>query len=321
MRRQWIGLVVVVLLAVLLSACGGGEPEAQSYTVGYLSTVPELGLILDGFKEGMVELGYTEGENLTYLEEVVGSEELVAGAQALVDADVDLILGLQNTEALAAAELTEGIPIIFLMSFDPMIDGLVENLTKPGENLTGLVIPVFDLRRFQLMLEIDPSINHVYYPYDLGMDNKVLLEELEELAAESNVELVAQGFTMETATQIIEDTPDEIGAIFIGPDTAMAFTEDWVAAANTRQALISWPLYTDNPDIVMGFGLDIFSTGKQSARLADQIFKGTAAGELPVENVEALLSVSLVAADGIGLEVPDALLQRADTILRAEDGN
>ncbi|HLF02994.1 MAG TPA: ABC transporter substrate binding protein, partial [Anaerolineales bacterium] len=118
------------MAALLLTACGGfGATPVKTYTIGAVNLTPALDPAWEGFKAGMAELGYVEGENVTYIYEgPVGSiDKLEPAAQSLLEADVDLMVALSTPAAQAAKRVTASTqtPVVFLPLVDPVGAGLV----------------------------------------------------------------------------------------------------------------------------------------------------------------------------------------------------
>ncbi|MBN1584041.1 MAG: sugar ABC transporter substrate-binding protein, partial [Anaerolineae bacterium] len=130
--------IFFIITGLLLAACGS---RPKTYTIGVINIVPALDATLEGFKEGMIELGYIEGENITYIYEgaTVEMDKIDAVAQSLVAAEVDLILSLTTPASRAAQRATTGtdIPVVFVPVTDPVGAGLVASLRQPGGNMTG----------------------------------------------------------------------------------------------------------------------------------------------------------------------------------------
>ena len=126
---RWSVLACAVALSLLLTACLFATP-APTYTIGVVNLSPLQDGTLEGFKEGMAELGYVEGENITYLYEGATDDigALDGIAQGLVEADVDLILSITTpaTQAAQRATADNDIPIVFIPVTDPVGAGLVE---------------------------------------------------------------------------------------------------------------------------------------------------------------------------------------------------
>jgi len=323
-RYGWhiIAMVVLVVFGSSLSACGAREPEPR--TIGVINIVPDLDKTLEGFKEGMAELGYVEGENVTYLYEgaTVDMRRIDSVAQGLVEADVDLILSITTPATQAAQRATAGtdIPVVFVAVTDPVAAGIVDSLRDPGANITGVTFGAQEGRRLEWLVRIAPTIEQIYVPYNPEDQSPVLaLGMVSETATHLGVELITREVrTPEEIMPAIEHVPEEADAIFFLPDSLLSTRmSDLVIAAIELQL----PTSGANAEAVMegvlcSYGMEQISSGKQAAHLADQIFRGVKPADLPVETAEFYLAINLRTAEAIGLYIPDEVLRQADIIVR-----
>jgi putative ABC transport system substrate-binding protein len=320
-RYSPILVVISLISGLLLTACGGGQ---KSYTIGVINLSPNLDGTVGAFKEGMTELGYIEGENVTYLYEgPVGVDKLDTVAQTLVEADVDLILSLTTPATQAAQRATAGadIPVVFIPVTDPVGAGIVNSLTSPGGNTTGVTYSVQEGRRLEWLIQVDPTIEQIYIVYNPQDQSPVLaLETVSETATQLGVELITrQASTPEEITAAYENIPEEADAIFFLPDSVVnTRIDDWLETA------IELELPTSGPNTSLmeegaltAYGIDLTDSARQEAtRLADQILRGTKPGDLPVEMAEFYLAINLKTAEAIGLDIPDEILLQANIIIR-----
>jgi len=318
-KSFWL-VIVLIILVLLIAACGQSEPE--TITVGIINRVPPLDPVVEGFKAKMAEQGYVEGENITYIYEgaITDPDQLAPYTQKLVDEDVDLIFGITTQAATAAQQTTSDIPIIFAPVNNPVEAGLVNDLTQPGGNVTGITNAGGDPRRLQWLLEIDPTITRVFIPYNSNdVAPSTAFASLGEPAVALGVELVpAEVHSAEENVQAIANIPDNVDAIFLLPDDVIiTHIKQWVDAARENQLPISTP--NTFPGSLMSFTFDSFTMGQQAGRLADQVLKGAKTGDLPVENAEFFLTIDLATAEAIGLEIPDAVLEQANTLVRGNE--
>jgi putative ABC transport system substrate-binding protein len=314
-----INLIVFIITGLLLADCGD-RPK----TVGVINFISTLDITVEGFKEGMAEFGYIEGENITYLYEGATNriDTLDSVAQRLVEAHVDLILSISTPATLAAQRATAdtGIPVVFVPVTDPVGAGIVKSLRRPGGNITGVTFGIQEGPRLEWLVHIAPTIEDIYIPYNPEDRSAVLaLEVANAAAAKLGVKLIARKVrNLEEITAAIEDIPDEADAIFILPDSLVsARLDELIEAANTRKLPTSGP---NNVLIEVGvltvYGVREEATAKQAARLADQILSGIKPADLPVETAEPYFTINLKTAEAIGLDIPDEVLLQADTIIR-----
>ena len=300
MFRQPIRLVTSLLLilsllgtaGVLLSGCGLESPE--SITIGVVNLTPVLDPTLAGFKAGMAELGYIEGDNVAYIYEgPVGSIDKLEGTvQGLLAADADLILSMSTPASQVAQRLTRGssIPVVFAPVTDPIAADIVPSLRQPGGNVTGVTSGISEGRRLEWLLKIVPDVERVFVPYNPDDTSaNIVMGFANEAASILDVEVVARQARGEDEIRVmIETIPEDIDAIFLLPDNILLSNmNDFVEAAFTQGLPLSVPLERQvEAGALFSFGISLPSAGRQAARLADQILQGVKPADLPVETTE-----------------------------------
>ena len=312
-----------LLFLFLIVGCGFAQPE--ELTVGVVNLSPRLEPVLGGFKEGMNALGYIEGENITYVYDGPASsiEELDTKVDALLAQDVDLIVSISTPATQAAHRLTADTqtPVVFGPVTDPVAAGVVESVAQPGGNVTGVRLGSrSEGQRLSWLLETVPDIQTVYIPYnpdDASANSSVTA--VSDAADELGASVVLQeARNDEEITKAIDTMPEDIDAILLPQDSLVAARiDDFVAVANEQQLPLSSP--TDEQverGALIAYSFRLHELGVQMARLGDQIVQGVAPSDLPIETAEFFLTINLDAAQKIGLEVPDTILQSADTIVR-----
>ncbi len=317
-----LSIALFIFTALLATACGGAEQK--TYTIGVVNVLPVLDSTVEGFKEGMTELGYIEGKNVTYIhKEAIPINELNTVVQDMVKADVDLILSTTTaaTKVVQQATANTDIPVVFTPLIDPVGVGLVNSLKQPGGNITGLIFGVQEARRLEWLVQIAPTIKQIYVPYNPEDPAPVsALEALNKTAAKLDVTLIPGEIrNAEEIEAAIANIPEEADAIFVLAVDSLVSSRsgDFIKAAVELQV----PHSGANADAVQngsltGYGPTASSSGKQAARLANQIFKGIKPGDLPVETAEVYLAINLKIATDIGLDISDEILRQADIIVR-----
>jgi putative ABC transport system substrate-binding protein len=317
-----IFIVILLIIAIVLTACGSAGPK--TYTIGVINISANMDDTVKGFKEGMAALDYVEGKNVTYVYDgPVSADKLDTVAQDMVKAKVDLILSLTTPATKAAQKATAGtaIPVLFIPVTDPVGAGVVASLTKPGGNTTGVTYTTQEGRRLEWLLQVAPAIKQVYIVYNPKDQSPVLaLKSVSETAAKLGVELITrEASTPEEIEAAFKDIPQEADAIFFLPDTAVyARKADWLKLAIEHKLPTSGPnAGTVNDGALTAYGIDLAVSAKQGgARLADQILRGTKPADLPVEMADFFSALNLKTAQAIGLDIPDDVLRQADTIVR-----
>ncbi len=323
-QRKYLQIMGAILLLLSAAACNGRNPQPDAYTIGVVNLSPVLDPVLAGFKEGMTELGYVEGENVTYLYDGATADiaALTPAAEKVVAADVDLILSISTPATMAVQQATAGtdIPVVFASIFDPVAVNFVDSLRQPGGNLTGVHWGIGEGRRLEWLLQVAPDVTRIYIPYNPDDPSPVLaLAQMQKMAAELGVELVVrEARTPAEIDTAVAQTPADVDALIMLPDSMVSTRMEAMAQiALERQIPFSVPtgeMVRDGGLIAFGFSFP--ASGRQAARLADQIFQGVAPAELPVETDEFFLTINLDIAEQIGLYIPNDILMQADEIVR-----
>jgi putative tryptophan/tyrosine transport system substrate-binding protein len=278
-----------------------------------------------GFQAAMSKLGYQNGKQVTYLDvPPAGSVDKLEGIiRGHLDKKPDLFLVSSTPATLAAKRLTEASgkpPVIFAPVNDPLAAGIVADLRRPGGHITGIRLPLGDDLRLQWLTRIAPRAKRVFLPY--SADDKSALKSVEQVtaaAAKLGLELVPQPIPAGgTVAAAIAALPADVGAIFLPRDSRVeSAIAEFVALAKQRRLPIAAPsLIQVEAGALFSYGFVHQDIGRQAARLADQIFRGTAAGDLPVEMAENSLSINLATAHKLGITVPDDILAQAEHIIR-----
>jgi len=331
-QKVWRLFSWMIIAAILLSGCAE-TPAPKVYRVGILTDNENFSTIGDGFKSKMTELGYIEGQNVTYemrkAAVTADATEEVRLAKELVDAKVDLIFAYPSPPTIAAYDATQGtnIPVVFAYH---QIEGskLVKSVRDPGGNMTGVRYPGPDMmsRRILLLHEIAPQVKRLWIGYDKnGQNTKIARDVLHSAAAEIEITLVEVPATKmeELAADLAARAASAdlgIDAILTMPDNFNTSTAGF-AVLSKFAAEHNLPLAGGIASQVENGALFINSTdnknvGSLSAPLADKILKGVQAGTIPVVTPNQTLIINYKIAQGLGLTVPDSLLKQADKVIR-----
>ncbi|GAB4424550.1 MAG: ABC transporter substrate-binding protein [Anaerolineae bacterium] len=318
--------LALAVLALLIAGCGSddGNKKAaqQSFKVGILNPIELFNPSVEGFKAGMAALGYVEGQNITYVYDgPIGNfdEGLESYARTLVEQKVDLIFTITTPATLAAQKVAGSTPIVFTLVTDPVGAGFAESWAHPGGNLTGVSDANPDSRRLQLLKQVLPDMKRVYLPLDTDIQAvQSALADAQSVTDELGIELILREVhTPDEVRQAIAEIPDDVDAVIVLPDvTTNEFAAEFAAESMARGIPFSTPTIPQTDNVLLSYGVDFYPAGEQAARLASQVLRGTKPGDLPVESLEFALMVNLEAAAALGVNVPDAILMQADTIIR-----
>jgi putative ABC transport system substrate-binding protein len=329
MKKVWFPLLALALLlavafAVRLSLQASAHAGPRLVALIQLTEVDNN--TVAGFKEAMTRLGYREGIEVTYLSTgpVGNADRLEETIRGHLQHKPDLIFVSSTPATQAVKRLTEADqhpPVVFGPVNDPLAAGVVGDLRRPGGHLTGIRLPTGDDLRLQWLLRLAPGVKRIYLPYTA--DDKSSLASLEQAraaAAKLGVELLAQpvAVTSGGGAAAAAACPANADAVFIPRDSRIeAGIAEFVALAAKRRLPIAAPSLTQTQaGALFSYGFVHRDIGRQAAQLANQIFKGARAGDLPVEMAESRLAINLATAARIGLAIPDDLLLQAEYVIR-----
>ena len=319
---------IIALAALSTRSLGVQGQRTRIPRVGYLS--PNLGgsrYMAEGFRRGLRELGYVEGRNVAIeIRDADGNlERLSVLAAELVALNVDVILVTGTTAALAVKRATGTVPIVFVSAIDPVTDGLVASLARPGGNVTGLSALSTELvgKRLEQLKQAVQGVSQVGVLLQPGAyaerTEQDMRKEVEIAARALRVKLQfvkAQG-PSELDRAFSDMTNARAGALMVLGGT-MFLTERQrlvdLAAKNRLPAIYGLREYVDVGGL-MCYGPDNVDMSRRAAAYVDKILKGTKPVDLPVEQPTKFdLVINLKAAKALGLTVPPSLLQRAEVI-------
>ncbi len=323
-RRTFLGTLAGGLLAAPLAA--GTQQAGKVYTVGILSTgfLDPAQDWWQPFLEGMRERGYIEGRNFVVKRATAdGRPDRLAGLAAeLVRAKVDIILATSVGETRAARLVTSTIPIVMIFAPDPVGEGLVASLARPGGNVTGLTrdVPGFRQKYVELLKEVLPSASRfavVTSPRSLPRDGLRELEAATKAFGVSLSVLTVHG-PDDFEPAMIQGRKDGVaGIIVIGDPVTFRHRRAFMQQAlKHRLPAIYWSReYVDDGGL-MTYSANVADLRRRSATYVDKIFKGAKPADLPIEQPTKFeLVINLKTAKALGLTIPPSLLQRADQVI------
>ena len=322
-RRKFIASLATIAAAMPLLAWA--QQPSRVYRIGLLRVGQPPPSFIDPFRQGLSDLGYVEGQNLTIeygLAET--AERLPEAAAALVARKVDLIFASGAAAVLPARDAANAIPVVFVAGIDPIETGFsTRGLAQPGANVTGLTTIQIDLtaKRMQLLKEILPSIERVAFLSREGNPGNTQYVREAERAAQS-LGLVLHSIPARSASDFEEAfrTAQAVGAGALVPMDDSVFTSGRRQLVELAERYRLPGMYPIREFVVDG-GLvslgpryqDIY---RRAATFVDKVLKGTSPADMPVEQPTTFeVVVNLNAANALGIAVPPAILARADEVI------
>lgn len=313
--KKWIttGLLTASLLA--LAACGESsntsEENDETKTVGVLQLVEHgsLNAAYEGFKEGLAEAGYTEGENLTieYQNAQNSQDNLKSMSERLVNASPDLLLGIATPAAVSLANETNDTPIVVTAVTDLVGAKLADSNEEPGRNITGTSDMVPIEQQINLLLSIVPDAKTIGIMYNAGEANSKIQADLaEEALKAAGVDVkVLTANTTNDVQQVTTSLAKDVDGIYVPTDNTFASAAAIVGevAKETKTPIVAGSVEQVDDGALATYGIDYKSLGIQTGKLAAKILDGDAEpATTPVEtadNLELVVNEEMAAALGI----------------------
>ena len=328
MRNKIIALALSALVLALSSFAEAQQPTKKIPRVGFLSLNPASVQKdrIEAFREALRKLGYVEGKNINieYRFADNKSERLPELAAELVAIKVDVIVTAGNSATAPAKDATGVIPIVMMNDTDPVGQGHIDSLARPGGNITGLSSVGFDLadKRLELLKEIVPKLSRVAVLRDLtNQAAELALREIDPTARA--LKLQVQWFDVakveEFAAPFQAITKWRARGLVVGGGPLMVRHRKQViefAAKNKLPAIYGREEFVEDGGL-LNYSASIIDLTRRSATYVDKILKGTKPSDLPVEQpMKFEFVINLKTAKQIGLTIPPNVLARADKVIR-----
>ncbi|HDQ40473.1 MAG TPA: ABC transporter substrate-binding protein [Desulfonatronum sp.] len=316
--------VFVVVMFVLFGAMSHVlAQEAKVVSVNQFVEHPALDAVLKGFQDQLRESGFQLEYRVHNAQANMATANLIA--QQIVGEKPDLVLAIATPSAQAMAQTVkknpqmQKTPILFSAVTDPLSAGLVDDLEKPGANITGTSDLTPMDRHLELIRELHPEMKALGVIYNSGEANSRALADL------LKVETAKVGITLEEATvarssdvfQAAKSLVNKVQAVYVPTDNTVVSAFEALAKVCHENKL---PLYAADVDsvprgAVAALGFDYYEHGRQTGAMAARIFQGADPATTPVETQKDLeLHLNLPAAEIMGVTIPEAMLQRAGKI-------
>jgi putative tryptophan/tyrosine transport system substrate-binding protein len=322
-RREFIGL-----LGGATAWVSGVRAEESRRVIGVLSGFapsPFLDVALTAFLHGLKDAGFVEGRNISIEIRQADNhyERLPSLAVELVGRDVAVIFAGDLPSAFAAKAATKAIPIVFITGADPVKVGLVDNLSRPAGNLTGMsvFISVLGPKRVELLRELLPGANTIALLANPGNVN-IKTDEPEIRAAadrfKQNLEVLTASSESDLEAAFATMVEHRVGSVIVMPDPFFISRAELLVAMAVRHAMPAIYPTRSFVDLggLMSYGSSVLDLNQQAGIYVGKILKGAKPTDLPIQqSTKVELVINLKTANALSLKIPVLMLAQADEVI------
>jgi len=277
------------------------------------------------FRRGLSEIGYVEGQNVAieYRWAEGHYDRLPALAADLISRKVNVIAAVSSPSALAAKGASSSIPIVFTSGTDPVADGLVASLARPGGNVTGVSFLFADLnsKRLDLLSELIPRAKVVALLVNpkMSQTERVIRDAAETVRLRGMQLVVLKAGTdseIDAAFAALDHT--HVDALVVGGDPFFDSRREQLVALASRHAvpaIYPWRVFADAGGLI-SYGPNLTAVYRELGICAGKVLKGARPADLPVLQPTTFeLVINIKTAKVLGLTVPSSILGRADEVI------
>ena len=324
-RRQFITLLGGAAAWPLAARAQAKKVRRIGVLMGLVAGDPEAQSRLVAFENGLRELGWVNGRNLSIEYRWAGDGNVLRDhAAELLAIAPDLILTNSTPVTVALRERSEAVPIVFTQVVDPVGQGLVPNLAHPGGNVTGFTSFEFSIgtKWLEALKQTAVRVTRValvFNPQSAPYAD-LFLRPVEAAAPSFSVAPIAAAVRDPADVDRVFDAlaREPNGGLIVFPDISMTNYREAIislAARHRLPAIYPFRFFADSGGL-MSYGTDVAEVFRRAATYVDRVLKGTTPGELPIQTpTKYELIINLKTAKALGLVVPPTLLATADEVI------
>jgi len=331
-RRRFVASAVAALFAAPLPA--KAQVPGKVYRIGSLQntppTTPEAAYLSRTYTDALAARSFVEGRNIAFERRYIEGkvERIPAFAAELVQLNCDVIVvTIGDVGIRALKELTSTIPIVMAGSSDPVRDGFVASLARPGGNITGVTDVSLDLvaKQLELLKAAAPGVRRVIFLFGrFGAADAARIAEMQR-----NRDAAAKALGIDLI-RIEMPTPQDFGgataailrergeAMLLSPNANNFLLRHEISEFATRHRLPVIGAIREQAvaGILMSYGSNLTWVFRTTAAYVDKILRGAKPADLPIEQTTFELVINLKTAKALGLTIPQSLLLRADEVIQ-----
>jgi putative ABC transport system substrate-binding protein len=317
--------LVLLLGGAMMTARTLRAQQKTMPVIGYLhlASPGSKSQFLDALRQGLSETGYVEGQNVAieYRWAEGDYDRLPALAADLATRKVDVIVAVSGPSARAAKSASSAIPIVFMTGGDPVADGLVDSLARPGGNITGVSFLFVELhpKRLELLSDLLPHAKVIALLVNPNLSfTESVVRAVQEAARAKKLQLPILKAGAEGDAAFATLAQRHVDALLVGSDPFFDSRHDQLVALASGYAvptIYPWRIFADAGGLI-SYGPNLTAVERQLGNYAGRILKGERPSDLPVQQPTTFeLVVNLKTAKELGLTVPPSILARADEVI------
>jgi putative ABC transport system substrate-binding protein len=325
-RRDFIPILVGAAACVIRPLPLSAQQGVKVYRIGFLWHGPDqFEDAIEAFREGLRELGYVEGRNVTieYRWAQGRPDQMREFAEELVRLKVDIIMAPSSIYTGAAKHATSTIPIVFMSHADPLGTGHVASLSRPGGNVTGLSLMMTEtnVKGLELFKEAIPALSHVAVIFDPATPSHGPgLKAIENAGPSLGLKVlpvpVRSAAQFDAAFSLIARERADSVLVLSTPLFIAGAKPIAELALKHKMPSLFGPRHHVEAGGLMSYSPERTDLWKRSAIFVDRILKGAKTADLPVQQPTKFeLTINLNTAKAIGIKIPEAFLLRADKVV------
>jgi putative ABC transport system substrate-binding protein len=321
---RWATLTISLATSLFAAPLTDAQTTAKKAQVGVLGITPSVPANHEMFKQGLAQLGYTDGQQVTFVQKDTGGEpaRLAAVAAELARIKPDVIFARGPAAVAAAVRATAAIPIVAIdLESDPLALGYAKTLARPGGQVTGvfLDLPEMSAKQLQLFREIVPNLSRVALVGD-SVGNAAQYRATERAAQtfKVNVQTFEGRTTAELDAALEAARRNGVGAVVVFSSPTVFYNVARIAKLALEKRLPTVALFSEFAEAggLLSYGPNLREAFRRCGVYAGKVLNGAKPADLPIERPEKFeLVINARTAKALGLTIPDSLLRRADQII------
>jgi putative ABC transport system substrate-binding protein len=326
LRLYWLWMAALLVMGIGLGSNPSHAKRARPIRIGALTDSWGVTPHITGLQDGLAELGYQQEHDFFLgIRFTRGNrEQLPTAARDLVQAGADLLFVDSIVTAKAVQQASAEIPIVFTSVEDPVGSGLIESYAQPGGNITGVASLDIELgpKRLQVFQELLPQLRRVLFLYDhqdvYSAEAATLYKKASRQLGIEWVEVVVQ--SQAEAQHILSEVHQRQIDGVLTPRCCASNIPGLILEATMAQripTMFHTAAYWIEAGALASYGPDLYTSGRQSARIVDKIMQGENPATIPVEvNSEIKFTINLKTANALALIISPEVLSYADEVTR-----